>query len=171
MPYIYKRQHLGHDLVISRFLVRQQNQSLCLGHRFIPRLAGADHTSNNLACVCQKTSCNRPCLKMGPFPRAFRIYSVMLPVLIAHLCSTLHDPMDYSLPGSSVHGIVQTRILEWVAFSFSRGSSRPRDWTRVSSSTGMSQQGRHQGSRCIAYCHEKPIIFWFSLPIVFANTV
>ena len=42
------------------------------------------------------------------------------------------DPMDYSLPGSSVHGIFQARILERVAISFSRGSSRPRDRTQVS---------------------------------------
>ena len=35
--------------------------------------------------------------------------------------------MDYSLPGSSVHGIFQARVMEWVAISFSRGSSRPRD--------------------------------------------
>ena len=38
-------------------------------------------------------------------------------------CPTLCDPTDYSLPGSSVHGILQARILEWVAISFSRGSS------------------------------------------------
>ena len=41
-------------------------------------------------------------------------------------------PMDCSLLGSSVHGIFQARVLEWVAISFSRGSSRPRDWTQVS---------------------------------------
>ena len=46
---------------------------------------------------------------------------------------TLCDPMDYSPPGSSDHGILQARILEWVAISFSRGSSRPKDWTPVSS--------------------------------------
>ena len=40
--------------------------------------------------------------------------------------------MDYSPPGSSVHGILQARILEWVAISSSRGSSRPRDWTHIS---------------------------------------
>jgi len=44
--------------------------------------------------------------------------------------------MDYSLPGSSVHGIFQTRVLEWVAISFSRGSSQPRDGTRVSRTAG-----------------------------------
>ena len=42
-------------------------------------------------------------------------------------CPTLCDPMDYSPPGYSVHGISQTRILEWVAISFSRGSSQPGD--------------------------------------------
>ena len=40
--------------------------------------------------------------------------------------------MDYSLPGSSVHGVLQARVLEWVPISFSRGSSRPRDRTQVS---------------------------------------
>ena len=42
-------------------------------------------------------------------------------------CWTLWDPMDYSRPGSSVHGILQARILRWVAISLSRGSSQPRD--------------------------------------------
>ena len=42
------------------------------------------------------------------------------------------DPMDCSPPGSSVHGILQTRILKWVAVSFSRGTSRPRDRTQIS---------------------------------------
>ena len=44
--------------------------------------------------------------------------------------------MNYSPPGSSVHGIHQARILEWVAIPFSRGSSWPRDWTWVSCITG-----------------------------------
>ena len=45
--------------------------------------------------------------------------------LVTQLCPTLSDPMDYSPPGSSVHRILQARILEWVAISFSRGSSNP----------------------------------------------
>ena len=57
-------------------------------------------------------------------------------VLFAQSCPTLCDPMDCSLPGSSVHGILQARILEWVAISFSRGSSQPRDQTRVSCIAG-----------------------------------
>ena len=55
---------------------------------------------------------------------------------VAQSCPTLCDPMDCSLPGSSVHEIFQARGLEWVAISFSRGSSRPRDWTRVSRVAG-----------------------------------
>ena len=50
---------------------------------------------------------------------------------------TLCDPMDWSLPGSSVHGILQARILEWVALPFSRGSFLPRDWTWISCIAGM----------------------------------
>ena len=46
--------------------------------------------------------------------------------------SRLCDPMDCSLVGSSVHGIFQARVLEWIAISFSRESSQPRDRTRVS---------------------------------------
>ena len=51
---------------------------------------------------------------------------------VAQLCLTLCDPMVYSLPGSSVHGILQARVLDWVAISFSRGSSRPMDQAQVS---------------------------------------
>ena len=47
-------------------------------------------------------------------------------------CPGLCEPMDYSPPGSSVPGIFQARILKWVAIPFSRGSSPPRDPTRVS---------------------------------------
>ena len=50
---------------------------------------------------------------------------------VALSCPTLSDRMDCSLPGSSVHGIFQARVLEWVAISFSKGSSRPRDQTWV----------------------------------------
>ena len=48
----------------------------------------------------------------------------------------LYDPTDCSLPGSSVHRILQARIMEWIAIPFSRESSRPRDWTWVSCITG-----------------------------------
>ena len=53
-----------------------------------------------------------------------------------HSCLWLCDPMDYSPPSSSVHGIFQARLLEWVAILFWRGSSRPRNQTRVSCIAG-----------------------------------
>ena len=51
-------------------------------------------------------------------------------------CPTLCDPIDCSPWGSSIHGIFQARILEWVAISFSSGSSQPRDWICVSRIAG-----------------------------------
>ena len=51
--------------------------------------------------------------------------------LVTESCLTLCDPMGWSPPGSSVHGILQARILEWVAISFSRGSSQSRDRAQV----------------------------------------
>ena len=55
---------------------------------------------------------------------------------VAQWCPTLYDPVDCSLPCSSVHGIFRARVLEWVAISFSRGSSQPRDRTWVSCIVG-----------------------------------
>ena len=67
---------------------------------------------------------------------------------VTQSCPTLCDPMDCSPPGSSVHGILQARILEWVAILFSRASSRSRGWTQVSCTAGgfinrLSHQGMH----------------------------
>ena len=64
------------------------------------------------------------------------LYVCVLCVLVAQSCLTFCDPMDCSAPGSSVHEIFQVRILEWVAISFSRGSSWPRDRTQVSCTAG-----------------------------------
>ena len=61
--------------------------------------------------------------------------SVYIYMLLFSCCVVSHsfyDPMDCSLPGSSVYGDLQARILEWVAISSSRRSSWPRDWTRIS---------------------------------------
>ena len=60
----------------------------------------------------------------------------MLKVLTTQSCLTLCDPMDCSPPGSSVQGLLQARILEWVAMPSSRGSSRPKDQTCVSHIVG-----------------------------------
>ena len=55
---------------------------------------------------------------------------------VAQSCLILCDPMHYSLPGSSIQGIFQARVLEWVAISLSRGSFRPRGWIQVSHIAG-----------------------------------
>ena len=65
---------------------------------------------------------------------------VVLCAKLLQSCLTLYDPMDCSLPGSSVHGISQARILEWVAMSSSRGSSQPRDQTCISQVSCFSRQ-------------------------------
>ena len=65
-------------------------------------------------------------LKLSNIP-----WYICVNVKVAQLCPTLRDPMDYT-----VHGILQARILEWVAFPFSRGFSQPRDQTQVSRIAG-----------------------------------
>ena len=72
--------------------------------------------------------------KVGKNTRPFKVKVKWSEV--AQLCLTLCDPMDCSLPGSSVRGIFQERILEGVAIAFSRRSSPPRDWIQVSSIAG-----------------------------------
>ena len=85
------------------------------------------------------------------------------PCVLSH-CSrpTLCDPMDYSPPGSSVHGILQARILERVAVSFSRGSSRPRDWSFAFCASCI---GRAE-SLPLSY-PGSPIFFFFPHPVFF----
>ena len=70
------------------------------------------------------------------------LVGVQCSVLAAQSCPTLCDPMDCSPPGSSVHGIFQARLLEWVAISFSRGSSWPRDGTWGSCTAGATREAQ-----------------------------
>ena len=75
----------------------------------------------NLKAFCYSISSSNCCFLMSE---------------VSQSCLTLCDSMDYSLPGFSIHGIFQARILEWVAISFSRRTSRPRDWTHISHTVG-----------------------------------
>ena len=75
-----------------------------------------------------------------------RCWSMVVCVLVTQSCLTLCNATDFSLPGSSCHGIVQARILEWVGSPFSRGSCRPRDRIWVSSTAGRFFHLSHQGS-------------------------
>ena len=93
-----------------------------------------------LPCHCLQTCgepapCPNPILRKGKTPHTEPLSSERL-LLLYHLVSksrpALCDPMDCSLPGSSVHVILQAKILVWVAISFSRGSSHPKNRTWVS---------------------------------------
>ena len=77
----------------------------------------------------------------------------MLVGLVAKSCPTLVDPKDCSLPGSSVHGILQARILEWVAISSSRSSSQPRNPTQVSCIAGRFFTNWTMYSFSVYSCH------------------
>ena len=70
--------------------------------------------------------------KMGTEETYLNIVKAIYDSEITQLCLTLCDPVECSLPGSSFHGILQARVLEWVAISFSRGSSRPSDQSQIS---------------------------------------
>ena len=65
-------------------------------------------------------------------PALSNLLKQKMKVLVLQSCLTLCNPTDRSPPGSSVHGVLQARILEWVATLCSRGSSQPRDQTQVS---------------------------------------
>ena len=80
-----------------------------------------ENSSKNKVCTCVFS------FTLLSSPSTIMI--MKMKVLGARSCSTLYDPMDCSPAGSSVHGVLQARILGWVATSFSRGSSQPRDWT------------------------------------------
>ena len=84
----------------------QSTGSQIVGHNL------RDLASKHAGCNYQKFSLQKTLLCCGKWLQS---------------CPTLCDPMDHSLPGPSVHGILQARILEWIAMPFSRGSSGPRD--------------------------------------------
>ena len=86
-------------------VIKQLIKGRLLGPEAVPRVLGSTHLT---------VSCNT--------------YTLVLTLSRVWLC----NPMDCSLPGSSVHGILQTRVLEWVAISFTKGSSWPMDQTHIS---------------------------------------
>ena len=87
---------------------------------------------------------------------------------VAQSCPTLCDPMECSLPGFSVHGIFQARVLEWVAISFSRRSSWPRDWTQVSCI--VSRRFTVWATREIHLCQSVLLIFSYKSCVVYGLT-
>ena len=83
-------------------------------------------------------------------------------------CLILCEPMDCSLPGYSVHGILQARILEWVAISSSKGSSWPRDWTRVSCTSCTGRQVLYHWATREA---QVSIFDYFKISVQFSRSV
>ena len=116
------------------------NLGLCVSHSACPTLCDPMDCMEPTRLLCLRNALGKntgvgchfllqPCLvktdKMGFLARAcVRV--------CPRSCPTLCNPMDYSPLDSSVHGILQARIPEWVAISFSRGSSRCRDWIHIS---------------------------------------
>ena len=78
-------------------------------------------------------------------------------------------PMGCSLPGSSVHGVLQTRILEWVAISFSRGSSQHRDWTQVSCIAGRFFTDLATREAHYVFIYHLYIFFWNIYYLAYLN--
>ena len=132
------------DIHPEKTIIQKTHASLCSQKHYLPkprhgknlnvhqqvngwRRCGTYHCSVTQSCL---TLCNPMACSIPGFPA--HIYNGILSgSVVAQLCPTLCDPMDCSPSGSSVHGILQARILEWVAISFSRGSSRPWDQTWV----------------------------------------
>ena len=90
--------------------------------------------------------------------------------LAAQPCPTLCNPMDGSPPGSSVEGILQARILEWVVIPFSRGSSRPRDQPRFPALQADSLPPSHLGNTNYQSSSFRIYIYFFSLSQIHTHT-
>ena len=116
--------------------------------------------------------CEEKCLKLLFFPLLFANSALPSPckcLLLSHVW--LCDPMDCSPPGSSVHGILQARTLEGVAISSSRGSSQPRDWTRVSCIAGDSLPSELPGNPPSPYCpFNRGFVCFLHIFSVYINT-
>ena len=117
--------------------------SLCEESAFHPGLDCVILLGNSVATVQGTEACRFLALIMG---HLVNNHPIVHACLVAQSCLTLCDTIDCSLPGSSVHGIPQARIQEWVAISFSRGSSWPRDWTCLLPCRWILYCLTHQGS-------------------------
>ena len=110
-------------------LISMRKKNLCLeasSTRSCPRVSSLPACPTNLRL---------PSPYLHKWVPIYQIPSILLFMCMCaqshQSCPTLCDPLDCSLPGSSVHGIFQARILEWLAISFSRGSSWPKDRSHV----------------------------------------
>ena len=96
--------------------------------------------------------------KLAPGSQSWWQGSLAVQCLVVPSCPTLCDRMDCSPPGSSVHEILQARILEWVAVPSSKGSCQPRDWTQVSCTAGrFFTKPPGKPYMCTARCQRPPL--------------
>ena len=133
-PYLRTLKSLEHSTLtqdIQRFLLLQENLKTSSEYSVIP-----NRSKGCPGKVSQSTQ--------NSSLTSLTITYQKVKVKVSQSCLTLCDAMDCSPPGSSVYGILQARILEWVVISFSRGSSQPRDRTQVSCIAGRSHQGSLQ---------------------------
>ena len=96
-----------------------------------------EHFSRTIVVNDHSPTWGTPSFSIKGYPTKRARSHLAVQVLVSQSCLTFCDPTDCCSPGSSVHGIFQARILEWVAISYSRGSSPPRDWTQVSCIAGQ----------------------------------
>ena len=87
--------------------------------------------TDSLRCTTETQHCKSTIFQLKLFWVKQKYLFLLREVKVTQLCLTLCNPKE-----CPVHGILQARILEWVAFPFSRGSSQPRDWTQISLITG-----------------------------------
>ena len=131
---------LHRSITGSRNSARNHFKSSCFiwrPHSFGGRSkCGATEVGNALMGVYFVLNPSPLGLRDGPFYQIHIKVSRKVKVLVTQSCPALFNAMNCSLSGSSVHGILQGRILEWVFIPFSRGSSRPRDRTWVSCTAG-----------------------------------
>ena len=114
--------------------VAQDTGACCVFSKMTNSSSSGASLATVLCALYAFVSCHRPVLCRGSTPVRFTdAPTARASTLSLQLCLTFCDPKDYSLPGSSVHGILQTRTLERVAMSSSRGSPPSRDLTCVSS--------------------------------------
>ena len=131
VPFFFKTKYVKLSIKIS-IIVQKTN----LYRSFFTNVTQESLNSNstaliynllvNVATLCDKSMGDGLSPIIGPI-----IWCRWSASEVAQSCLTLCDPMDCSLQGSSIHGIFQARVLEWVAISFSRASSRLRDRTQI----------------------------------------
>ena len=124
---VQQPQKMCRGIELGQFPVLQLRKQTQQGKSFAQVTQGAGGTKTWNLSACNTHALNYPACSLLPVSNLTTRQEVKVKVKVAQSCPTLCDPMDYT-----VHGILRARVLEWVAFPFSRRSSQCRDRTRVS---------------------------------------